>query len=112
MSVIWRRGSATASEILDEIEDDISYSTVMTMMRILQSKGHVRHEQDGKAFRFFAVTGAEEAGTTVLGRLLQKVFHGSRELLVNQLVSSEDISREEIQSIMKRLEQRLEEIEE
>lgn len=111
MSVLWQHGSATVTEVLQEIPDDISYSTVMTVMRTLEAKGHVRHEQEGKAFRFFPVTEPHEAGDTALGRILQKVFHGSRELMVNRLVADADISADEIRRIKQHLEQRLEELE-
>jgi predicted transcriptional regulator len=111
MSVLWRHGSATVAEVLEDIPDEISYSTVMTVMRTLESKGHVRHEQEGKAFRFFPVTDPDEAGDTALGRILQKVFHGSRELMVNRLVADEDVSADEIRRIKEYLEQRLEELE-
>jgi predicted transcriptional regulator len=111
MSVLWRHGSATVAEVLKEIPDNISYSTVMTVMRTLEAKGHVRHEQEGKAFRFFPITEPDEAGDTALGRILQKVFHGSRELMVNRLVADEDISAGEIRRIKQNLEQRLEELE-
>lgn len=111
MSVLWRHGSATVAEVLQEISDGISYSTVMTVMRTLESKGHVRHEQQGKAFRFFPVTQPDEAGDSALGRILQKVYHGSRELMINRLVADEDVSADEIRRIKEYLEQRLEELE-
>lgn len=112
MSVLWARGSATVTEVLADLPDDIAYSTVMTIMRTLESKGHVRHEQEGKAFRFYALTEAENAADTALGRIVNKVFHGSRELVINRLVSDEDISAEEIRRIQKSLEERLKELEE
>lgn len=111
MSVLWRHGSATVAEVRTEIPDDISYSTVMTVMRTLEAKGHVRHEQEGKAFRFIPVTQPDEAGDTALGRILHKVYHGSRELMINRLVADEDVSADEIRRIKEYLEQRLEELE-
>jgi BlaI family penicillinase repressor len=111
MSVLWRRGSATVGEVLEEIADEISYSTVMTVMRTLEVKGHVRHEPEGKAFRFFPITEPDEAGETALKRILHKVYHGSRELMVNRLVADEDISADEIRRIRDYLERRLEELE-
>lgn len=112
MSVLWQRGSGTVSEVLEEVVDDISYSTVMTLLRTMESKGLVRHEKEGKAFRYFPVVQAEEAGESALGRILDKIFHGSRELLVHRLVDQEDISAEEIRRIQNHLEARLKEMEE
>lgn len=111
MSVLWERGSATVTEVLEGLSDEISYSTVMTVLRTLEAKGHVRHEQEGKAYRFYPVTKVEEAGSSALSRILDKVYHGSVELMVNQLVSDEDISADEIRRIRDDLERRLKEIE-
>ncbi len=111
MSVLWDRGSATVAEILDRLADKIAYSTVMTVLRTLQAKGHVRHEQDGKAFRFYPLTEPDEAGDTALRRIVSKVYQGSREMLVSRLVSDEEISVEEIRRIKENLEQRLKEME-
>lgn len=110
MSVLWRRGSASVTEVREELEDDISYSTVMTVLRTLESKGHVRHVQDGRAFRFIPVTGADEAGDSALRRILSRVYHGSRDLLVNRLVEDEEVSVEELRRIKERLEKRLKEM--
>ena len=110
MSVLWQRGSATVSELLDQLADDISYSTVMTVLRTLEAKGHVRHEREARAFRFYPLTEADDAGSTALLRILNKVYHGSREMLINRLVSDGEISAEEIRRIQEKLEARLEEM--
>ena len=112
MSILWERGSGTVGEILEEVDDDISYSTVLTMMRTMEAKGLVRHEQEGKAFRYFPLIQADAAGETALGRILDKIFHGSRELLVHRLVDQEDVSPDEIRRIQAHLEKRLKEVEE
>ena len=111
MSILWDRGSGTVAEILEELDDDISYSTVMTLMRTMEAKGLARHEKEGKAYRFFPLIEAREAGESALGRILDKIFHGSRELLVHRLVDREDVSPEEIRRIQAHLEKRLREME-
>jgi len=111
MSVLWNRGSATVTEVLADLNDDIAYSTVMTVMRTLEAKGHVRHDQEGKAFRFYPLTEPDDAADTALGRIVNKVFHGSRELVINRLVSDEDVSADELRRIKENLERRLEELE-
>ena len=110
MSVLWHRGSGTVTEVLSEMDDDISYSTVNTLMRLMETKGLVRHEQEGKAFRFIPLVEANDVGESALGRILDKVFHGSRELLIHRLVDREDVSAEEIRRIQDHLEKRLEEM--
>jgi predicted transcriptional regulator len=110
MSVVWELGSATVGEVRDRLADDLAYSTVLTIFRTLESKGFVRHEQEGKAFRYYPLIQADDAGDSALGRLLNKVYQGSRELLVTRLVSDENVSPDELRNIRKLLDERLKEI--
>ncbi len=112
MAVVWELGSATVGEVKDRMPDDLAYSTVLTIFRTLKTKGYVRYEQEGKAFRYYPLLHPDEAGDSALGRLLSKVYQGSRELLVTRLVSDETISPEELRNIRKLLDERLKEIEE
>ncbi len=111
MSVVWKLGSATVGEVRDRLPDDLAYSTVLTIFRTLKTKGHVRYEQDGKAFRYHPLIKPDDAGDSALGRLLSKVYQGSREMLVTRLVSNEDVSPEELRNIRKMLDERLKEME-
>ena len=96
MAVVWELGSATVGEAVDRLPDDLHYSTVLTVFRTLEAKGHVRHVRDGKAFRYHPVTRPEDAGDRALRRLVDTVFRGSREMLVARLVSDEGIAPEEL----------------
>ena len=109
MSVLWRRGTATVAEVRDELADDLAYPTVQTMLRVLEGKGYVGHTVDGRAFRFHALVEQGEAADSALARLVAKVYHGSRELLVNRLLADEDISPDELRRIKKLLQKRLDE---
>ncbi len=111
MSVIWELGSATVGEARGRLTDNLAYSTVLTVFRTLETKGYVRHEQEGKAFRYHPLIQPDDAGDSVLGRLLNKVYQGSREMLVTRLVSGENVSPEELRNIRKMLDERLEEME-
>ncbi len=111
MAVLWELGSGTVQEVWKGLDADLAYSTVLTMLRTLETKGHVRHEQEGKAFRYHPVLQPEAAGEPALERLLNKVYLGSREMLVSGLVADEDISVEEIRRIRRLLDERLEEME-
>lgn len=111
MSILWRRGSATVSEVLDGLEEDLAYTTVLTVMRTLEAKGHVRHEADGKAFRYYPLVEPADGGKRTLRRLLDKVYDGSRELLVANLLADEDVSDAELRRIRRLLDERLEESE-
>ena len=109
MSVLWRRGRATVAEVRDELADDLAYPTVQTMLRVLEGKGYVGHTVDGRAFRFHALVEQDEAADSALARLVAKVYHGSRELLVSRLLADEDISPDELRRIKKLLQKRLDE---
>jgi len=111
MAVLWDRGSGTVSEVSDGLEADIAYSTVLTMLRTLESKGHVRHVLEGKAFRYFPETAPEDIGGSALDRLLTKIYQGSRELLVTRLLADEDVSAEELHRIRELLDDRIEDLE-
>ena len=110
MAVIWKLGSATVADVHQGVPDKIAYSTVLTILRILEGKGHVRHEQDGKAFRYYPVTKPDQAGDSVLQRLVSKVYHGSREMLIARLVSDRSITAAELKRIRKQLDERLKEM--
>jgi predicted transcriptional regulator len=107
LAVLWGRGSATVNEVCSLLADDLAYTTVLTVLRALESKGHVRHEKEGKAFRYYAVVEAEVAGDRTLRRLLDKVYLGSREVLVTRLLSDKGVSEDELRRIRQMLDERL-----
>jgi BlaI family transcriptional regulator, penicillinase repressor len=109
MSALWKAGNATVGEIREALPDDLAYPTVQTMLRVLETKGFVRHEQDGRAFRFYPRIAPDDAGDGALKRLVTKVYQGSRELLMSRLIADEDISPEELKRMKKILQQRIEE---
>ena len=109
MSVLWRRKHATVGEIRDELTDDLAYPTVQTMLRVLETKGFVKHTQDGRAFRFHPLIAQDDLADSVLKRLVTKVYHGSRELLITRLIADEDISPDELRRIKKVLQRRIDE---
>lgn len=111
MAVLWRRESGTVNEVWESLDDDLAYSTVLTMLRTLEAKGHVRHEAEGKAYRYYPVTQPEDAGGRALDRVLEKIYLGSRELLVTRLLADEEISPEELRRIRELLDERLGELE-
>jgi len=108
MSILWRRGSATVAEARAELGDDLAYTSVLSALQLLEEKGHVRHEREGKAYRYLPLAGAEEAGRTALGRLLDRVFAGSAEKLLAQLVTERELSEDELRRMSRLLEERLE----
>jgi len=109
MAVIWRLGSATVREVKQQLEPDLAYTTVLTLIRNLEAKGHLRHEQEGRAHRYFPLVDRREAGASALRQLIAKVFSGSPAALLTQLVSDHDLSPDEIDCIRRLLDERQEE---
>lgn len=107
MAVLWERGSATVGEVVDSLNENLAYTTILTVLRSLETRGHVRHEKEGKAYRYYPVVEAEEAGDRTLRRLLDKVYLGSREMLVTRLLSDRAVSDDELRRIRRMLDERL-----
>ena len=107
MAVLWPLESATVAEVRAHIEDDLAYTTVLSILRILEEKGHVGHRGEGKAYRYFAMVGREAAGESALARLKTKIFGGSAELLMSQMVSDRDLSREQLERLRALMDERL-----
>jgi len=87
MSVLWRLGSGTVAEVREELGEELGYTSVLKMLQILEEKGSVRHESEGRAYRYHPVTEAQETGGSALRRLLDTVFDGSAEMALARLVS-------------------------
>lgn len=77
MDVIYRRGRATAAEVLGDIPDPPSYSAVRAMLRLLEEKGHVRHEQDGPRYIFLPMVNRDRARKSALKHVVRTFFNGS-----------------------------------
>lgn len=108
MSVLWDLESATVTEVRERLTDDLAYTTVLTVLRTLEEKGHVRHTEEGRSHRYHPMVGREAAGRSALGRLVKKVFRGSHELLLTQLVSDRELSEAELRRLRELLDERLE----
>jgi len=109
MSVIWRRGSGSVAEVRKDLGDSVAYTTVLKILQILEEKGAVRHEAEGRAYRYFPLVEPGEAGGNALSKILDKIFGGSAELLLTQLVSDQDIPPEELTRMRELLEEMEEE---
>ena len=105
MSVLWREGSGSVAEVRKALGDTVAYTTVLKILQILEEKGAIRHEAEGRAYRYFPVVESGEAGRNALSRILEKIFGGSAELLLTQLVSDQEISPEELTRMRRLLEE-------
>jgi predicted transcriptional regulator len=103
MSVLWRQGSGSVAEVREALGDTVAYTTILKILQILEDKGAVRHESEGRAYRYFPLVEPGEAGRSALSRIQEKIFGGSAELLLTQLVSDQDLSQEELARMRKLL---------
>ena len=107
MSILWKSGPATVSEVREQLGDELAYTSVLSALQTLEEKGYVTHEAEGRAYRYIPLIEPEEAGRNALSRILDKVFHGSAESLLAQLVEERNLSRAELERMRGVLEQRL-----
>lgn len=107
MAVLWDRGSATVAEVRERLPDDLAYTTVLSVLRTLEEKGHVDHRGEGKAHRYFPLVERRVAGRSALARLIDTVFKGSPELLLTQLVSDRELSDDQIKNLRRLMDARL-----
>jgi BlaI family penicillinase repressor len=107
MAVLWARGSGTVAEVRQALPDPLAYTTVLTVLRTLEEKGFVGHEEEGKAHRYLPLVARERAGRSALTRMVEKLFDGSPELLLTQLVSDRKLSPQDIRRLRRILDQRL-----
>ena len=108
MAALWEAGEATVSDVRARVQDDLAYTTVQTVLRILEEKGYVAHREEGRAHVFYPLVEREAAGTSALDRLRRKLFGGSAELLLTQVVADRELSPEALRRMQELLEERLE----
>ena len=97
MSVLWELGEATVNEVRDRVDPDLAYTSISTMIRMLELKGFVAHRRgEGKTHIYFPVIDREKAGETALGRVLDKIYGGSPIKLLAQLVDHKRLSEKEL----------------
>lgn len=99
MDAIWRLGEATAEQVREALPEPLHDSTVRTLLRVLESKGYVRHEARGKAYVFFATIGRAKAQGSALREVLARFFGGSAEDLVLRLIEEDHLTPEQLDEL-------------
>jgi len=89
MDILYRRGRATAVEVMEDLPGNPSYSTVRTQLRVLESKGHIRHEEDGVRYVYIPEVPRHAARKSALRHLVETFFDGSTEKVVGALLGGE-----------------------
>lgn len=106
MDIVWRQGSATASDVHAQLPDAPSYSAVRALLTVLVNKGHLRHERDGKRYIYLPLAAPEKAGRSALRRLLSTFFNNSPADLVATLLDPKETNDDELARIKKMLDER------
>lgn len=105
MQVIWRRGASTVSEVQEGLQQELAYTTVQTMLNILERKGTLRRQLEGRAFVYSAAVSEEKASSHAVRDLIDRMFGGSSEELVMSLIKSRQIDAKKIAELTKRVEE-------
>src|SRR4051812_6642897 len=103
MAWLWANESGTVNEVRDALDAPLAYTTVLTILRNLESKGYLRREEEGRAHRYFPRVQQKAARRRALRRLIDTLFLGSPEALLSHLVDEHDLSPDELRRMAKRL---------
>jgi predicted transcriptional regulator len=111
MQVLWDKGPATVSEVVEAVSRNTkgappAYSTILTTLRILERKGYVRHTKEGRAFIYHPVVRRDKATETAVAHLLRRFFDNSAERLVLSLMERKKIDAETIRRLRKQIEEK------
>lgn len=110
MSVLWANGPSTVAEVLEGLEDDLAYNTVLTMLKVMEGKGYVSRSREGRADRYASEVERAVAGESALERVTDRLFGGSPEELLLRLVDS-DVDPDELRRMRDLLDRRLRQME-
>ena len=105
MDLIWQKASLFVKDIIDELpEPKPHYNTISTIVRGLEEKGYVGHEQFGNTYRYCAIISREEFSKNTIKNLVSKYFDKSYSSVVSMFVEEEKISVEEIKALIRQVE--------
>jgi BlaI family transcriptional regulator, penicillinase repressor len=99
MNILWERGASTVAEVSEALPDEPAYTTVLTILRNLESKGYVAATKDVRAHRYAPLVAREAARRSALTDLASKLFSGSAELLMTHLIADRKLSATDIKRI-------------
>jgi len=109
MQVLWDRGACRVSDVRRSLKDPLAHNTVLTMLGILEEKGFVRRQADGRGHRYSALVPERVARQSAVRHLVRKFFRGSSELLFTHLVSDQRLSAAQVKRLRQLLQEALEE---
>ncbi len=105
MKLLWARGESSVADLVDSLqpEEMLAYTSVLTTIKILETKGYVHHRKVGRAFLYTPVVEQEEAETSAVRHILQRFFNNSRERLLVSLLGDREVSSEELELLKRRI---------
>ncbi len=106
MNVLWQRGSGTVQQVLDDLPSELAlaYNSVLTTVRVLERKGYVAHEKDGRAHIYVPIIQRTDATRSEISNLVSRFFKNSHEQLVFNILEERGIDSEELDRLRKMLE--------
>lgn len=107
MHLLWEHGSGTVAEVRRRLAHEPAHTTVLTVLRILESKGHVRREAEGRGHRYYPSVAREKAARSALRRVLGTVFGGEPELLMTELLADGVVDDATLRRLRKLVDERL-----
>lgn len=107
MKVIWELGPATVRDVYEKLLErrTLAYTTVMTMMSILEGKGHLVRRQEGRAYVYEPAQGKGQVLSSMVSEFVERVFDGAAEPLVLSLVRDHKLSKKELQEIARMIDE-------
>ena len=98
MKILWERGEATVGQVFEGIgkESDLAYTTISTMLRKMEARGLITHRSEGRTFVYRAKVAAETVSRSMADHLVDRMFEGSLTEAVNHLLTTRDVSRDEL----------------
>lgn len=108
MKAVWARGAATVRDVYESILERrrIAYTTVMTMMNVLEKKGHLRKKEEGRSFVYRPTKPQRQVVRSMVREFVERVFGGDAAPLLAHLVEEEKLTGEELDALAKRIEEK------
>ena|SRR5437867_7890696 len=108
LKALWERREATVAEVLEALRDQstLAYTTVATMLRKMETRGLVTHRAEGRSFIYTACVAAEEVSRSMADHLVDRLFEGNLLEVVNHLLTTREVSRQELRQLEKLIAER------
>ena len=101
MKVLWAREEATVADVFEELgkDADLAYTTVSTMLRKMEARGLITHRTEGRSFVYRAKVASEAVSRSMIDHLVDRMFEGNLTAAVNHLLTTREVSREELKAL-------------